>query len=236
MRPSSPPVPLRLLILVLPGLMLVLPGLMSFGLAGPVRAEIHRCEKAGEVVYADQPCEPGARASRQRDAAPGTSGALDLQVALTHYRVEGRTYDALARSLNANGPNGFHGLASWRISFELTTTPQADQCRVASVVTRVSGKILMPQWVDEASAPRALQRRWTAYYAALKRHEDGHIQHGRELALLVKEKLMGIGAVACDTLQAQANSEFQRLYGHLKTRDQQYDARTDHGATQGALF
>ena len=56
----------------------------------------------------------------------------------------------------------------------------------------------MPRWTEESSAPLELQRRWRDYYAALKRHEDGHIQHGRELALLVKERLMGLGAVPCD--------------------------------------
>ncbi|MBI5912038.1 MAG: DUF922 domain-containing protein [Betaproteobacteria bacterium] len=71
---------------------------------------------------------------------------------------------------------------------------------------------------------------------ALKRHEDGHIQHGRELALLVKERLMGLGVVPCDQMQALAEGEFQRLYGNLKARDQEYDARTNHGATQGTVF
>jgi predicted secreted Zn-dependent protease len=94
----------------------------------------------------------------------------------------------------------------------------------------------MPRWINEPSAPQALQRRWSHYYAALKKHEDGHIQHGREFAILMKERLMGIGVVPCDQMQALAQSEYQRLYSNLKTRDQEYDARTNHGASQQAVF
>ena len=47
---------------------------------------------------------------------------------------------------------------------------------------------------------------------------------------------MGLGVVPCDQLKALIEREYQRLYGNLKTRDQDYDARTNHGATQGAQF
>jgi predicted secreted Zn-dependent protease len=139
-------------------------------------------------------------------------------------------------SIRANGPRGFHGLASWDISYEYTTKQHRDACQVATARTKVSGEILMPQWDDEPTAPRELQRRWSNYYSVLKRHEDGHIQHGKELALLVNERLMGLGVVPCDQLQALTEGEFQRLYGNLKARDEEYDARTNHGVTQGLVF
>lgn len=204
--------------------------------AQPAMAQVHRCERAGKITFSDQPCEAEAKASQKAYATASASGSLDLKVVVTHYDVTGRTFDALTRSLRANGPQGFHGMASWRIGYQYRTIRQADTCRIDTVITTVSGEILMPRWIDEATAAPALQRRWTEHYAALKRHEDGHIQHGRELALLVKERLMGLGSVACDTLKGLADGEFQRLHQNLKTRDRQYDARTGHGATQGAFF
>jgi len=215
---------------------ILLPLLMLPGTPDRALAQVYRCDLDGEVAFSDQPCRPGARATRKHYDTARASGLLDLQVTVTHYPVAGASYDALTRSLSANGPKGFHGLASWRTGYKFTTTRQADRCRIDTVTTHVRGEILMPRWVDETSAPRALQRRWTDYYAALKRHEDGHIQHGRELALLVKERLLGIGSVPCDEVQALAQGEFDRLYRNLKTRDQEYDARTGHGATQGAWF
>lgn len=47
---------------------------------------------------------------------------------------------------------------------------------------------------------------------------------------------MGLGAVPCDQIRTLAQEEFQRVYDNLKGRDQEYDIRTSHGATQGAQF
>jgi predicted secreted Zn-dependent protease len=210
--------------------------LLLLALASGTQAQVYRCEHDGKVAFSDRPCEAGAKASQKAYATSVASGVLDLQIAVTHYAIQGHNYDSLARSLRANGPKSFHGLASWNVSYEYTTKRDGDACRVATARIKINGEILMPQWADEPSAPRELQRRWSDYYAALKRHEDGHVQHGRELALLVNERLMGLGVVPCDQMQALAQVEFQRLYGNLKTRDQEYDTRTNHGETQGVVF
>lgn len=214
----------------------ILACLLLFQSAGEALAQVYRCEQDGKLAFSDQPCKAGAKASQKDYATSGAGGTLDLQIAVKHYAVQGRDYASLAQSLKANGPKGFHGLASWKIGFEYTTKKQRDACQVNTVRVKVDGEILMPKWADETAAPLELQQRWTTYYAALKRHEDGHIQHGRELALLVKERLLGLGVVPCDQVQALAAGEFQRLSGNLKARDQEYDARTQHGATQGAQF
>ena len=206
--------------------------------AAGAEAQVYRCEQNGKLAFSDQPCKAGARAT-QKDYAPpggGGTGTLDVDIALAHYMVRGLDYASLARSLNASGPKGFHGLASWKIDYQYTAKRQRDECRIDTVRVKVSGQILMPQWADEAAAPAELRRRWIAYYAALKRHEDGHVQHGRELALLVKERLLGLGAMPCDQVKPVSDGEFKRLSDNLKARDREYDARTNHGATQGASF
>ena len=200
------------------------------------QAQTYRCERDGKIAFSDRPCEASAKETRKDYAVSGASGVLDLEIALNYYTVHGQDYASLLQSLNANGPRGFHGMAGWKVTYQYTTKQRRDACQIDTVRVKISGEILMPRWADERSAPQALQRRWSDYYAALKLHEDGHIQHGRELALLVKESLMGLGAVPCNQIQALAQAEFQRVYGNLKTRDQEYDARTNHGATQGAVF
>jgi predicted secreted Zn-dependent protease len=204
--------------------------------AGAAHGQIYRCEREGSVAYSDRPCEPGAKSSAKTYAVAGPTGALDLQVGIVYYDVRGLDHPALFRSLRANGPKGFHGLAKWSVAFENSTEPRGDDCAISTVHVRVTGEILMPRWVDAAAAPLDLKRRWDDYYAALQRHEEGHIQHGRELALLVKERLMGLGVMACDRLKSLARDESQQLYDNLKARDKQYDVRTNHGATQGASF
>lgn len=200
----------------------------------PALAQVYRCEQNGKLAFSDQPCKPGAKATQKDYAAsPGAKGMLDLQVAVVHYTVQGRDYDSLAQSLSANGPKGFHGLATWKIGFQYTTRKQRDGCQVDTVTVKVDGEIKMPRWADEKAAPQELQARWRNFYAALKRHEDGHIQHGRELALMTKEKLLGLGVVPCEKVQDLANAEFLRLLDNHKARDREYDERTQHGVNQG---
>ena len=211
-------------------------GLALLLAAGAAHGQIYRCERDGTVTYSDRPCAAGAKSSSKDYAWSGPSGALDLQVSVVHYDVRGLDYPSLIRSVRANGPKGFHGLAKWNVAFDNSMEPRGRDCAISAVRVRVTGEILMPRWVDAAAAPLDLQRRWNDHYAALQRHEDGHIQHGRELAILVKERLMGLGVMACDRLNALARGESQRLYENLKLRDKEYDARTNHGATQGASF
>ena len=167
---------------------------------------------------------------------PSKSGGLDTKIIWNRYPVTGRDYASLVRSLSANGPKGFHGLANWDISYQYTTVPSGSMCRFDSVRLSVKGEILMPEWTDEDAASPTLRQRWQEYYAALQQHEEGHVQLGNELAVLVQEKFLGYGDMACGQAKAIAQSEFDRLYNNTKNRDKEYDQRTQHGATQGARF
>jgi predicted secreted Zn-dependent protease len=199
-------------------------------------AQVYRCEHGGKISYSDQPCDAGAKSTQKTYSPSPASGTLDLQVVVTHYAVTGQDYQSLLNSMNVNGPRGFHGLANWKIRKGFTTTKTKDGCQIATLHLAVTGEILMPRWEDKSTASADLQQRWARYYDALKLHEDGHIQHGRELALLIRGRLMSLGTLPCERLPEIAEGEYQRVYSNLKSRDKEYDVRTNHGATQGARF
>jgi predicted secreted Zn-dependent protease len=200
-------------------------------------AQIYRCGHGGKISYSDQSCEAGAKSTKKAYSPSTTaSGTLDLQVVVTNYAVAGQDYESLLSSMNANGPKGFHGLASWKIRKDFATRVAKDGCQITAVRLTVTGEILMPRWEDKSTASVDLQRRWARYYDALKTHEDGHIQNGKELGVLVKERLMGLGTLPCKRLPEIAEREYQRIYSNLRSRDKEYDARTNHGETQGARF
>ena len=194
-----------------------------------VHAQIYRCERNGATTFSDRPCEVGAKSTEKTYSTPGSAGSLDLQLRLQHYDVRGADWPSLMVSLRMNGPRGFHGLARWRVDYDYDVAPRRELCEISAVRMRVTGEILMPRWIDASSASLELQRRWTDVYEGLQRHEEGHIQHGRELAILGKARLMGLGAVSCEHIDALAKREFDRLYTNLKERDKEYDARTAHG-------
>jgi predicted secreted Zn-dependent protease len=200
-------------------------------------AQVYKCVDNGRIIFTEIPCAQGVPSTPMtlKNASP-KSGGLDTKIIWNRYPVSGQDYASLVRSLSANGPKGFHGLSSWDISYQYTTVPAGNMCRFDTIRLTVKGEILMPKWTDEAAAPPTLRQRWQDYYAALQQHEEGHVQHGNELAALIQEKFLGYGDMACGQAKAIAQSEFDRLYNNLKNRDKEYDQRTQHGATQGARF
>lgn len=209
---------------------------------------VHRCLEKGKITYSQLPCSQDASA-RALEIKPAeiADSRLNSNLVWKTYDVKGDSYANLLISLTAHGPRinnrSFHGLANWSVRYTYQTKLVGDQpkmagnqCCFSELSLTIDGEILTPRWVDEASAPADLRARWVRYIAALKAHEEGHIQYGRELAQLLRERLLGFGNMACTQAGDIAQNEYTRLYSNVKDRDREYDRRTQHGATQGAVF
>lgn len=206
--------------------------------AAPALAQVYKCEQAGKVSYSDSPCPGAGAASRpltlKVDASPTLGESSDVRV--RHYDVNGLTHQEVVRSIAARGPKGFHALATWKPSYQFWSTREGSQCRVSRVQLHLEADILMPRWVDAARAPAELVRRWDRHYAALMLHEQGHIQHGREFGVIARKAIMGLPPVPCEEIQARVERLFAELSRDYGDRDADYDRRTNHGQTQGAVF
>ncbi len=202
-------------------------------LCAPAHAQVFKCTEGTSVVFSDKPCASASAASTQLAVTSGPGGHLDFQADLTrHYPVTGPNVRAAYLSMRARGPGGWAGMARWKVDYSYEGKTTGNDCKISRVVVRVIGDIQMPQWVEEKNASAADQAEWRRMYAVLKRHEDGHIQHGREFGLLLKERLLGIGTVPCAELATRAQQEYTALYANLNKRDAEYDRRTDHGVRQ----
>ncbi len=199
------------------------------GAAG-TQAQVYRCGPAGSAVFSDRPCPEAGE--KLKVSEPGATGRIEFEVPTIHYEVHAKRLVGVVQAMRTQNPGGFWGWAGWNVDYQLQHDRRGDACTMTSVTVRVRGKITMPRWVDEPQATLAEQTEWRRMYADLKRHEDGHIQHGREFALLLRERLLGMGTQACDGLEARARQEYHRLHENLKRRDADYDRRTDHGLRQ----
>lgn len=205
--------------------------LVALASVAPCLAQVYKCGRGAATLYSDKPCEDGP-GTPVKAATVGPQGHLDFHVDTLHYAVSGANLREAYASMRANGPNGWAGFARWHVNYKYESKQVSEGCSIASVTVKVRGDIRMPEWKYESMASAGDQQNWRNMYALLKRHEDGHIQHGREFGLLLKERLMGMGAMPCADLQASADREYRALYGNLKRRDEEYDARTDHGLRQ----
>ena len=73
------------------------------------------------------------------------------------------------------------------------------------------------------------------YARALRQHEQGHVQFGRQAAQSIDQGIAALPeAPDCPTLERQANALGHRLLAAQAAQEKAYDRDTRHGATQGA--
>jgi predicted secreted Zn-dependent protease len=185
--------------------------------AGPAHAT-QKCVGAdGKVTYSDRGCAAGAKRT-----------AVGVDTSLSDATIE--YYDVPA-------PGGHRGRADWHVSYTYRQKSLGDgRCAVESVSTKLDLKVRLPRWNPPADAPAALVGKWGRYMDALRVHEAGHLQTGRDLASNFKAAALGMGPTDCGALGAAVRARFDGLLGQANARDRDYDAQTRHGATQGAYF
>ena len=203
---------------------------------GLAQAQMYRCESNGRVAFQDTPCAARERSTSVSAGSSGTASGTDNRVATRYYDVDGNGYQTLLESLRRNSPTGYHGFASWRVNYRYDFAREGNLCRITSIRFTLDGEIMLPRWRPSTPPDAELVRRWERYLAALQRHEQGHVQHGEELVVTARQRILANGAQACEALEARTQGSFARVLEAMQGRDREYDERTGHGATQGARF
>lgn len=169
-------------------------------------------------------------------AAPGDSQEWKTN----YYSVTGATLGELHRSLDQNRPwkdatNNIHGWTDWRVTWRYKFAETDNGCRLENFSTRTVLTITLPRWIPPTNATRTLRDTWVRYITALQQHEFGHGRVALAAAAELHKRIKAIPQEStCDSLKQKINDTCERVIDEYKTRDRQYDERTNHGATQGA--
>lgn len=172
-------------------------------------------------------------------AVPLAQAAVREEHAERPYAVHAEPGDTLRQALNAATPivtdgQRFHGHTRWSVrwTFRWGREASSGECRITEVTTRLRTEVQLPELRRATPAQRALFDR---YLPALSRHEQGHVQFGRDAARAIDQGIAQLPAAPdCATLERQANALGHRLLREHAEREKQYDHDTRHGASQGA--
>ena len=173
-----------------------------------------------------------------RGVAAGASDSHEWKT--NYYSVTGATLSELHRSLDQNRPakdstNNIHGWTDWRINWRYKFQETDDGCRLENFSTKTVITITLPRWIPPTNATRMLRDTWVKYINALQQHEFGHGRVALAAATELHKRIKAISQEpACESLKEKIDNMCQRVLDEYKTRDKQYDERTNHGATQGA--
>lgn len=135
---------------------------------------------------------------------------------------EGRRYDART---------------DWLVQWSYSHRQIGNHCALRSPTARVEVTFTYPQWTPPAGTSRSLITEWQRYMVALEHHEEGHQNHGIAAGQEILQTLSRLPVYSsCQQLNRAANAAAQAVIKQYNQKDIAYDAATQHGYTQGAVF
>jgi predicted secreted Zn-dependent protease len=158
-----------------------------------------------------------------------------------YYPVSGATVREIHASLRSNRPwksaAQNDGYTRWRVEWTFGVSPVGDKCRLTTFSTRTTVTITLPRWTAPTNATEEVRRAWERYISALGQHEAGHGQMAMAAAAEIQKRARESGEDGdCAALKQKINSLGQSIVEQYRTRDREYDERTRHGETQGAVL
>lgn len=169
----------------------------------------------------------------------------DVEVTLDEqtYELKGMSEAELLADMKAeklrDPTTGDHvyALTNWRIKWRYRYAPYSGGCRVTKWTVVVSVEVVMPTWHPPSGASPRLVDHWNRYVQALRLHERRHEQNGLDRAGEAAEYLeQRPTAKTCARLERSIDATIEEFIAAGNAFDRRYDARTDHGATQGVTW
>ncbi len=164
---------------------------------------------ADEVV----PLDTGAQVNATESVGPVTESS---------YAVEASTLADVAAAIGGRSEAGHVG---WVPTLDFHQTDG----RIDSVTINVSIDLQMPSWSPPSSMLPKARAEWTRWYAALRAHEQGHIDLVHQLFDGLAARILGKTVRAGQQLFATAKAS-------LATQSRAYDTRTGNGTKQGTIM
>lgn len=159
-----------------------------------------------------------------------------------YYEIKGDCEKDLHGELCKNGctwddGKKYDSLTTWHVKWDYGYDRAPRACSADSFRVTVEIVYRYPKWVRPNDAPQALAEKWDRYIGNLTIHENGHrdmvVQAATELSRAVAELPPTATCADLDrTVRALGRARMEKL----KEDERAYDATTDHGVTQGAIF
>jgi predicted secreted Zn-dependent protease len=149
------------------------------------------------------------------------------------YLVTGTTEDEVRADINSKRSSGFDATAKWYFRWRYTYRTGAPTCSFTQVSVALELTMVEP---GLQSPDPVLRASFEDYLTKLRVHEEGHADIARVGAQRIYAALLPLTAATCDELGRLANETAKAVVAETDKEQKAYDAATNHGATQGALW
>jgi predicted secreted Zn-dependent protease len=154
-------------------------------------------------------------------------------VTVLYYDITGPTAEDLRAQMNAKRLVDSHGrrcdaLTEWFFHWNWPGCGTSS-CQLEKAIVSYTIEVKFPRWIQPVSTAPKVVAEWENYICALAQHEKGHVD------IILKNHQLVADAIKSARWNT-ANSAAHAALARLQQLSDQYDAITDHGATQGARF
>jgi predicted secreted Zn-dependent protease len=165
-----------------------------------------------------------------------------ISIETNYYSLYSTSESGLRKEMNKKGIHWTDGatydaFTTWYVKWRYEYYSRDGYCSLDTVDVSVDVEYTLPKWAVKSIGSRETRIKWIRYSDALKKHEDGHRNFGIGAARKIEAALLSIGSrPRCDTLGADANAVAYRILDDFRRKEIEYDRKTGHGRTQGAVF
>jgi predicted secreted Zn-dependent protease len=159
-----------------------------------------------------------------------------------YYEVRGNSEKDLRHQMCQNGctwddGRKYDSVTNWYWTWEYGTEHASPACSADDFSVTIEVTFRLPKWVRTDEAPRPLVDKWDGYMKHLTLHEQGHRDRAVDAAAEFSRAVARLPrSLSCADRDQQVRTLSSEIMAQLNTAQQEYDADTSHGATQGALF
>jgi len=164
-------------------------------------------------------------------------------------RIETRTYavsgcnaeeiaTSLRRSTTQSSAGRYEvGVTSSTTRYSYRYEEQAGSCRLkgASIASDIT--VMLPELPNSQGISPETMARWQAFMAALRTHEQGHVDIILKSAATIKSTFESqTQSMPCSQLETTLKGAVQRETDVANAANESYDTSTNHGVNQGVAF
>jgi predicted secreted Zn-dependent protease len=170
--------------------------------------------------------------------------SFESRLGVETYNVTGQTLGELSRSLDAqamadpNDPSGrYYAQTQWYLASRWSYQPTARGCEVTSGSVTLTMTMTLPILAPAVGTAPDVLKHWTVFIDNTIEHETGHVKLNLQDARNFQRDLGNLPpAPDCATISWQLTDLFDRATNVIRRDNIDYDTKTRHGATQGAVF
>lgn len=155
------------------------------------------------------------------------------------FPVRGESLKDVGAGVHGHIHGGYAGYANWNTQYSMDVHKCLfGKCTAKRISINFQSKITLPEWRSSGAFNANVLPRWNQFIAALRVHEEGHVDIALSEAKTLVAELEAMSPIKADSCNQLEDKVRQIVDIAVKAgikASERYDVLTKHGELQGAV-